>query len=257
MKRILKGLFLSIVVFPFLFLVALSLGRNWRYPAVLPTQWSVGNWQALLHDQSDLATSVFLSLTLSISLAAVVTVVSFLTCRAVVRSRHKQRLLVLSYFPYVFAPVVLAACLQFFFLVTDLAGTVGGVWIAQLFITYPFGILFFTSFWDERLFSLQYLAETLGAKPAQVFWKVLLPLAKGPLLVCFFQLFLISWFEYGLTTLLGVGKVQTLTVKVFQYINEANVYFAALASLLLVLPPALLILINRKAIFTTAQFEIH
>ncbi|MDX1591815.1 MAG: hypothetical protein R3283_07625, partial [Balneolaceae bacterium] len=56
----------------------------------------------------------------------------------------------------------------------------------------------------------------------------------------------ISWFEYGLTQFIGVGKVQTLTVMVYRYVSEANPYLAALAGVLLILPPITLLLINRK-----------
>lgn len=97
--------------------------------------------------------------------------------------------------------------------------------------------------------SMEQLVATLGGNTWQTYIKVLLPVAKGALLVCFFQTFLISWFEYGLTTIIGVGKVQTLTVKVFQYISEANIFYAALASCLLVAPPIVLLWINKRFVF--------
>ncbi len=96
---------------------------------------------------------------------------------------------------------------------------------------------------------MEQLVQTLGGNRWQSYRRVLLPMAQGLLLVCFFQTFLISWFEYGLTTLIGVGKVQTLTLKVFQYINEANFYNAALSSSLLVLPPIILLYFNKKYLF--------
>jgi len=42
--------------------------------------------------------------------------------------------------------VILAACLQFFFIVAGLYGKVTGVLLAQLFITFPYGIIFFSGF---------------------------------------------------------------------------------------------------------------
>ena len=96
---------------------------------------------------------------------------------------------------------------------------------------------------------MEQLVATLGGNTWQTYTRVLLPMAKGALLVCFFQTFLISWFEYGLTRLIGVGKVQTLTLKVFQYVNEANIFYAALASILLAMPPILLLWINKKFVF--------
>jgi putative spermidine/putrescine transport system permease protein len=79
---------------------------------------------------------------------------------------------------------------------------------------------------------------------------VVLPVALPQLLVCFFQTFLISWFEYGLTTIIGVGKVQTLTLKVYQYIGEANIFYAALSSCIIVFPPAIFLWINKRFVFS-------
>ncbi|MFT6749600.1 MAG: putative spermidine/putrescine transport system permease protein, partial [Flavobacterium sp.] len=53
----------------------------------------------------------------------------------------------------------------------------------------------------------------------------------------------------GLTRIIGAGKIKTLTLSVFKYINEANVFYSALASCLLIIPPMLLIYINKKVLF--------
>ena len=100
------------------------------------------------------------------------------------------------------------------------------------------------------MFSFEQLISTLGGNTWQAYTRVLFPMAKGAIMTCFFQIFLISWFEYGLTALVGVGKVQTLTLKVFQYVNEANIFFAALASCLLVFPPLLLLWLNKRFVFS-------
>lgn len=251
MKRLLKYGFAAAVLFPFIFLLVLSFGQNWRFPALLPSVWTTDNWDFLLAAQSDLGQSLVRSLGVSGSIAFVATGLSFFTAKHIAYHRLRERLLTVAYFPYVFAPVVLAATLQFYFIRLGLAGKVGGVMLAQLFIAYPFGVIFFTAFWNERMRAMEQLSATLGGNAWQTFRWVLLPAAKGALLVCFFQTFLISWFEYGLTTLIGVGKVQTLTVKVFQYIGEANIFYAALASVLLVLPPVALLWVNKRVLFKT------
>jgi putative spermidine/putrescine transport system permease protein len=76
-----------------------------------------------------------------------------------------------------------------------------------------------------------------------------LPLSKNAITLCFFQVFLVSWFEYGLTNLIGSGKVRTLTVSVFNFVTEANIFYAALSCCLLILPPMLLLYINKRFIF--------
>jgi len=77
---------------------------------------------------------------------------------------------------------------------------------------------------------------------------VILLLSRGPFLVCFFQTFLISWFQYGLTVLVGSGQVETLPLRVYAYVNEANLGYAAVASGLLVLPPLILLWLNRQIV---------
>lgn len=178
-----------------------------------------------------------------------VTLLSFITSKYISFSKYRNQWLLMAYAPYVFAPVILAACLQFFFLKFGLSGNLYGVLLAQLFITYPFGIILFSGFWNQEMRAMEQLVATLGGNSLQTYIKVLLPIAKNALLICFFQTFLISWFEYGLTVVIGVGKLQTLTVKVFQYVNEANLFYAALASCLLIFPPVLLLWLNRRFIF--------
>lgn len=223
MKTLFKSFIVFIIIIPFLVLLALSLGRNWLYPSVLPAVWTLENWRVLIAGNNDLSNSLVLSLTISLSMAAIVTLASFITSKHIAFSRWREQWLLLAYAPYVFAPVILGACLQFFFLKFGLSGNIYGVLLAQLFITYPFGIILFSGFWNQQMRAMEQLVATLGGNTLQTYIKVLLPIAKGALLICFFQTFLISWFEYGLTVIIGVGKVQTLTVKVFQYVDRKSV----------------------------------
>ena len=252
MRRLIIGVFAVAVLFPFAFLVMLSFGQHWRFPSVLPAGWTTGHWRLLLSASSDLGRSAGLSLGLSLSIAAVATGLGFLTARHIAYHRRRDRLLVAAYLPYVFAPVLLAATLQYHFLRLGLAGSTVGVLLAQLLMAYPFAVIFFTGFWNGRMRSMAHLSATLGGNGWQTFRRVLLPAAGGALRVCFFQTFLISWFEYGLTALIGIGKVRTLPVRVFQYIGEANLFHAAMAGILLVLPPLLLLWLNKQVLFKSS-----
>ena len=53
--------------------------------------------------------------------------------------------------------------------------------------------------------------------------------------------------RYGITQLIGIGKVDTLTIRVMQFVREANPYLAAVTSCLMIAPPLLLLAINKKA----------
>lgn len=239
----------ALLLFPFAYLLLLSWGQNWHFPDLFPAVWTVRNWAALFQGDSALGTSLLLSLGLSTSVAVVATGLSFWVARSVAYSRHRDLWLWVAYSPYIMAPVLLAACWQYFFLLMNGSGRFSGVFLAQLLLAFPFGVILFTSFWTPQVRAMEQLVYTLGGSSRQVWQRVIWPIARMPLLVGFFQTYLLSWFEYGLTSLIGVSKVQTLTVRVFQYVTEANSYLAAVASLLLILPPVLLLWVNKRIIF--------
>jgi putative spermidine/putrescine transport system permease protein len=248
-KHIVLAAVCFLFVFPFLFLPILSISSNWSYPHLFTDHVGFNNWVTLLSAHSSLVYGLFLSLLISLSVASMATTIGFITSRSIAFHRKSSQLLFVAYLPYILSPVVYSACIYFFFVKSQLAGKTGGVILAQFLIAYPFSVIFFSGYWGNRLKSMEQLASTLGADAVQTFFRVLIPVSKPMLLVCFFQTFLISWFEYGLTTIIGVGKIQTLTIKVYQYVNEANPYFAAVASCLLIAPPAILLWFNKQYIF--------
>ena len=238
---------------PFALLILLALGQYWRFPEVLPLTYSADALARVLAADSGLLRGLGLSLGLSITVAVVATGLGFMTARAVAASTWAGRLTTLSYLPYALPPVLLAVLIQPVVIGLRLSGSVGGVMLGLLLITWPFTTLFFRSFWSRQARQYEQLAQTLGCSPAQALMQVLLPLARPLLVTCLFQTFLIGWFDFGLTNFLSVGKVQTLTVQVFTYIREANSRLAAVAALLLILPPSLLLWVNKSVLVRTVN----
>lgn len=249
MKRTLLALFLALLVLPFAYLPLLSLAGNWRYPRLLPEALSSANWQLALTSGSGIGSSLWLSVLLSAGVAFTVTIGGFVLGKMVAAHTQRTRFQAIAYLPFAFSPVIYAYCLQFFFLKADLSGSILGVVVAQVLLLLPFGVLFFSSHWDERLHAMEQLTRTLGGSRRDAWRRVLIPVSQPALLTAFFQSFLLSWFDYGLTSVIGLGQVPTLSVLVWQFIGEANPYFAAIGSCLLVFPPAILLFINKKIVF--------
>lgn len=249
LKRLALGLLALGILFPFAYLGFLSLSGEWFYPDVLPGYFGAKNWKEIFTSEAGMGTSFFSSLGISLLVATLGTSTGFIWSKSIAFHARKETWLVLAFFPYMLSPVVLAACLNFFFLKSGLSGTWRGVVMGQYLVAFPYSVIFFQAFWNHRTQQFEQLVFTLGGSSRQAFVQVILPLAKGMILVCFFQTFLISWFEYGLTSLVGVGKVQTLTVKVFLYIKEANFYYGAIACCLLVWPPVLLLYLNKRFVY--------
>lgn len=243
------GLLAALCLFPFVYLIVLSLVSDWAFPEVVPRALSVDLWRRVLGGSAGLGASFLLSMGISATVAGASTLAGFVTGKFIAYHPRRSALLFLAYVPYVMSPVVLGACLMYLYIKAELTGNVFGVLLAQTMFAYGFSIVFFSAFWNAEIKALEDLVYTLGGSMLQAYRRVLLPVSAGALLICFFQTFLISWFQYGLTVLIGAGKVQTLPVKVYEYIGEANVYYAAIASCLLILPPALLLWANKRFVF--------
>lgn len=249
MKKAAFALLLVAFALPFVYLLLLAIAENWPFPNIFPTAFSLENARQILGENSRIAPAFFRSAGIAFLVATAATSAGFWSAsrlgyhpkRAVFRS--------LAWLPYAFSPVIYAFCLAFFFNKTDLSGTVGGVVVAQFIVVFPFCFLLFFDHFDQKMLDLEQLTATLGGSQRQFFLKILLPISRPILLVGFFQAFLISWFEYGLTTVIGLGQVRTLTVAVYQFIGESNAYFAALASCLLTFPPLILLWLNQKILF--------
>lgn len=243
-----KGMFaglLLLLVLPFGYLPLLSMAEQWRFPLLLPESLSFEHWWQAW-SIGGVAGSLGFSLVLAAGVAVFCTALGFRVSRSIAYSPYRQTLVAAAYLPYAFSPVIYAFCLQFFFIKVQLSGTLAGVLLGHVLIVFPFSVLLFVNHWTPRLRHMEELVYTLGGSVRAAWAKVLLPVSRPALLNGLFQTFLLSWFEYGLTSVIGQGKVPTLPIRVYQYIGEANPYFAALGSTLLIWPPLLLLWLNHR-----------
>ncbi len=245
MKKIVVFLLILVFLSPFAYFIVASVAVNYRFPLLWPEGWTMDNWQQIFRTNNGLFDSVFTSLLISVVTAAVSTSAGFVISKTLAYHTKRSLFNILAYLPYSFSPVIYAYCLYFFFNKSQLSGHIVGVLLAQFILTFPFSIILFLNHWNTELKAVEELTYTLGGSVTQAWRRVIIPMSKSILLLCFFQTFLISWFEYGLTSVIGLGKVHTLTIKVYQYIGESNLGFAALASCLLVFPPLILLWFNR------------
>jgi putative spermidine/putrescine transport system permease protein len=238
-----------LTVFPLLYLIVTALAGPWPAPRLLPESLSIDRLLKVIVGGSGLGASLALSLLIAFVVAALSTGLGFVTSRHLAYSPRRNVWLLLAYLPFALSPVVLAACLAFFFIKLRLSGTVLGVVLAQTILAYALAVILLVGLWNPHKRGLEDLARTLGATSRQVWLRVLLPSSMPLLRVCFFQTFLMSWVQYGLTFMIGNGRIQTLPLRVYGYAFEADLSYAALAGVLLILPPLLLLWFERRVLF--------
>lgn len=233
-------------VAPVLYLVALSIAGPWPYPDLLPRDVRFDRWTALLSGDHDLLGSALTSVTLASAVGLLSAVLGLFIARAVASHPYRRGLTLTAHLPLAISPVILGVCLLYFLIRLDLAATLAGVMLSHLVFALAFAVVFWLPFWNAEKRAYEDLVRTLGGGTRDFYARVVFPLTRGPFVICFFQTFLISWFQYGLTVLVGSGKVRTLPLEVYEYVAEANLGYAAVASCLLVLPPVLLGWLNLR-----------
>jgi len=221
---------------PLAYLALRAGAADWPADRALPASWTADRWTRLLDDSSGLANATLWSFLIAAVVAVVATGLGFISSKALAESRRSSRWLALAHLPFGFSPVILGACWSYFALRVGVSGTALGIALAHISVGYAFAVVFLWNLWTPRLADLEGVARTLGASPTQTWLLVLWPHARKRVLLCGAQTFFFSWMQYGLTFTVGGGKVRTLPLLVYDFVFEADPGYAAVASLILMLP---------------------
>jgi len=241
----------SLFAGPVLFILVYSLSSQWLFPRIWP-EFTIDHWQGMLLGKSGILKSLGLSLALSAFMGILSTGLGFITSRYLFYGTKGGLWLRLAYLPFALSPIIYAISIHFYFNTIGLSASVPGVMLAQLFILYPYSIILFSTFWNARVLGFEQMVATHGGSRIAQWKHGIWPLARQVVILSLIQCFLISWFDFGMTQYIGVGKVKTLTIQVYQMVNEANPYMAAVASSLLLIPMLILLYVNRLFVLNKA-----
>lgn len=189
-----------------------SFAARWRYPAVLPSEWTTATWMGhgpnLLH---------VLWMTTSTALAATLAALA-LTLGCLENEQRRglhpsSRGLWLIYAPLLVPQISFLFGLQVLLVRLGLDGTwLGLVWSHLLFVL-PYVFLSladpFRSL-DERYVRS---ALCLGAPPDRAFWRIKLPMLRRPVLLSVAIGMAVSIGQYLPTLFAGAGRFSTLTTE--------------------------------------------
>ena len=189
-----------------------STAATWRYPAALPTAWSLNRWR---HQASDLGSLVWTTMALGAAAAGCALALA-LGCLEN-EQRHglhvSNRGLWLIYAPLLVPQVSFLFGLQVMLVALDLDGRwIGLAWSHLLFVL-PYVFLSLADPFrrlDERYARS---ALCLGASPTRVFWRIKLPMLRRPVLVALAVGFAVSAGQYLPTLFAGGGRFSTLTTE--------------------------------------------
>ena len=205
----------ALVALPFVPLVLWALAGEWRFPYLLPSEWSP---RGLLHvADPDVLGATLNSLVIGAAVAAASVAVGTPAGMALggYQWRFKGAVIFLVLLPILVPPLASTMGVHLTFIRLGLADTLLGVFLVHLVPTVPYTAIIMTSIFAERTGELEEAARTLGANPWQAFRHVTLPEVAPGVAVAGLFAFLISWGQYVLTLLIGGGNVVTLPMLLF------------------------------------------
>lgn len=250
--RALRPLLLLVVaawiVLPLLPLPLWSWSGGWRWPDVLPEQWSGRAWGYVLSPTAQalpaLLTSIVLGVVVTLVALAAGVPAALALGRRQFHGRSTVELLVLA--PILVPPLTVAMGVQVLLIRVGLADTAPGVVLVHVVFALPYVVLILAPAcaalgpeWEQQ-------ARSLGAGAWRAFWHVTLPMLRPSLAVAALLAFLGSWSQYALTLLVGGGQVWTLPLLVFSAARSSDPALTAAAALLFIAPTVVFLFVAAR-----------
>lgn len=225
---------------PLVPLLLWAVAGEFRYPALVP-QLS-GRGLARLLDPA-VGRALVTSFAIASAVSVLATLVGTAAGRALglyeFRGRRLVQLLLLA--PVIVPTLAVTLGIQVFFIRYGLADSIAGVVLVQLIPTVPYVSLVMAASFTGLDVDIEDAGRVLGAGPVRRTLHLTLPAVRPGLVVAALFAFLISWGEYILTLLIGGGSVQTLPLLLFAAIGSSDLTAAAALSLVIAIPPVLLV----------------
>lgn len=215
-------------------LVLSSFREYFPYPNLLEATFGIRAYRYILIDKKILS-SIQNSYAIGISS-------SFLACLSgyfiALRLKEEKRLRVLLslivFLPLVISSTSVGAGLQVLFNRLDLTGTFRGVILVHTVYLLPYSVWILLPGLRSIDDDLICAAKMLGSDDITVFRKITYPLIKPFLKTALIMGFILSFSQYYLTLVIGIGQVTTYTTLSFPFMVEKDRAMSALISILFI-----------------------
>jgi putative spermidine/putrescine transport system permease protein len=225
MKRalwLLNGLVLLYLLAPIVVVIATSFGTT-AYP-VFPPEGFTLKWFVNFWSTPELRESLRISAAISTTSTTLATVIGTFSALALARTRlrGKNVLSAVLLSPILFPAIVLALALLIAFQRIGLAQTFPGLVLAHVLLTTPFVVRLVMASAAEFDPSLEEAAQNLGAGWWRIFARITLPLILPGILAGAVFAFIMSFDELVVTLLLSGPALQTLPIRIFNYVQYSS-----------------------------------
>ena len=247
--RVLSGIALIVwLVLPLVPLAIWSFARGWRFPSLLPNEWTLQAWEYALSDTSGVLDSLWLTIWIALCATVLSILIGVPAGRALglykFRGKEAVELMILA--PVIVPGIAVALGIHGVFIALGLTNTVTGVILVHLIPTLPYMTLVMAGIFANYDPDYEQQARSLGASPLKTFWYVTLPAIMPGIVVGGLFAFLVSWSQYILTLLIGGGRVVTLPLLLFNFASSGRNDITGAIGMIYILPGILILLLTAR-----------
>ena len=244
--RLLVSLLYLFLLGPLIVIVIVSFNAE-SFLSFPPQHWSL-RWYGDLLLNDAFVRGFRVSLVLATATTLVAIAIGVPAAIALSRHRFPGRDLLINFFtlPLMVPGVVLGLGLLLVLSRLRLTATYPGLLAAYLVITLPYVIRTVATSLSTVVVDYEEAAQSLGATPWRVFWRITLPLITPGIVAGAAIAFLVSFDEVVLTLFLIGPRLTTLPVEVFNYVQfRTDPLVAALSVVLVAISVTGVVLIER------------
>lgn len=216
--RVALGLVLIVaLIAPLLPLALWSVARGWFFPQILPANWTFAPWMQAFAPRSEIPGALVSTTLIALAASALALGLGIPAGRALGLYRFRGKALVeLALLAPVIVPgIAVGLGIHGVFLRLGLTNSALGVVLVHLVPTLPYVIFVMSGVFTNYDAEAEAQARSLGARPLQVLWHVMLPAIAPGIVVAGLFAFLVSWSQYILTLTIGGGRVVTLPLLLY------------------------------------------
>jgi putative spermidine/putrescine transport system permease protein len=236
------------LIAPLVPLAIWSFARGWRFPALLPNEWSLQAWKVVFSVRAGVIDSLGVTLLVAAGATVLAVLIGVPAGRALglYRFRGKTAVQMLVLAPIIVPGIAVALGLHGVFLWLGLTNTIIGVVLVHLVPVLPYMILIMAAIFANYDTAHEEQARSLGAAPLQVFWHITLPAIAPAVMVGALFAFLVSWGQYVLTLLIGGGRVLTLPLLLFNFATSGRNDIAGALGVVYILPGLVILIFTAR-----------
>lgn len=256
MKHINTLIILFLLFFvPIIILVFISISPSWRFPDILPNEFSFKAFNFLIIQHKQILKAIWSSFCFSIATAVLTFFMCIVPAHIFARKKFygKNFLEAMLLAPALVPSMTFSMGLHFIFIKISIADTFFGVVLILSIFSYPYMFRALIAGFQTIGTKYKTCALNLGSTKTSVLFKIEIPMLVPSIAAGASIVFLVAFSEYFLVFLIGGGNVLSFSGTLFPLLESSNRSLAAIYTLIFLFIPVLLFIILH--IILTAVYE--